>query len=156
MTDKDEKKRAEFIRGVVADEDRFQVLHDIANSLTPIYKFLRLVDGYTPAVGKVYYKSSQIELKLDELAKKYPDDQWRADLHKFWVRDWGYMHVEMHSLGYCVDPGYHSCMDGMASEVWDRYGRSSSIVRLECSRLPRLSVGSPSIKSRPSTPLTKT
>jgi hypothetical protein len=126
LTDKDEKARAQCIREVVADDDKFDTLKRIVDALTPVYRLLRLVDGYTPAVGKIYYKSSKIDSHLADLATKNPDDPWCAELHNFWVRDWGYMHVDLHSLGYCVDPGYHSCMDQMDPDVWTEFIRCAT------------------------------
>ena len=33
------------------------------------------------------------------------------------------MHVDLHSLGYCVDPEYHALMNDMPSEVWEEFVR---------------------------------
>jgi hypothetical protein len=121
LTDAEEKERAASIREIVADDDGFKLLHDLVAALTPVYKLLRLVDGYTPAVGKIYFKSQHIDGLFQKLRDDHPDDEWYLELHNYWVRDWGYMHVDLHSLGYCVDPGYHSLMDQMPADVWDEF-----------------------------------
>lgn len=90
------------------------------------YKLLRLVDGYVPVVGKVYYKAQQIDTQLRELAEAAGAPDWCGKLHAVWVRDWGYMHVDLHSLGYCVDPEYHALMDDMPSAVWSEFVRCAT------------------------------
>ena len=76
MKDADEKERAARMREYVADDARFDLLDKIVSALTPVYILLRLVDGYTPSVGKVYYKSQSIDCKLSALATENPNDLW--------------------------------------------------------------------------------
>jgi len=122
LTDADEKARATSVREILADNTRFELLADVVQALTPVYRFLRLVDGYTPAVGKVYAKALAIDEHFSRL-KDARADSWCSELHNFWIRDWGYMHVDMHSLGYCVDPEFHSQLDSMPSAVWTEFLR---------------------------------
>ena len=107
LADPDEKARTASVREILADNTRFELLVDVVQALTPVFRFLRLVDGYTPAVGKVYAKALAIDEHFSRL-KDARADSWCSELHNFWIRDWGYMHVDMHSLGYCVDPEFHS------------------------------------------------
>ena len=64
ITDAAERARATEIKDILADERRFDELKDLVSFTTPVYKLLRLVDGFTPAVGKVYYKSMKIDLDM--------------------------------------------------------------------------------------------
>ena len=58
MTDAAEKTRAQEIKQIVGDDNRFDMLHELVSFVKPVYKFLRIVDGFTPAVGKVYHKAT--------------------------------------------------------------------------------------------------
>ena len=97
-------------------------------ALTPVYKLLRQVDSYTPAVGKVYFRSQAIDTHFAKLAADHPNDSFYSELHTsgYWIRDWGYMHVDLHSLGYCVDPAYHSLMDQMEPVIWEEFVRCAA------------------------------
>ena len=126
MKDADEKERAARMREYVADDARFDLLDKIVSALTPVYILLRLVDGYTPSVGKVCYKSQSIDSKLSALATENPNDLWYQSLHEFWVRDWGYLHADLHSLGYAVGPEYHHLMDSMPADFWTEFIRCAT------------------------------
>ena len=126
ITDAAERARATEIKDILADEGRFHTLKDLVSFTTPVYKLLRLVDGFTPAVGKVYYKSMKIDLDMRASAEQAGWDSWQADLYRFWVNDWGYYHCDLHSLGYCVDPEYHHLMDDMPPEVWEEFVRCAT------------------------------
>ena len=45
-------------------------MHQLASMLTPVYKLLRMVDSFTPAVGKVYYKAMKIDNDMKAIADK--------------------------------------------------------------------------------------
>ena len=123
MTDAVEKTRALEIRQIVADDRRFSCLHQLVSMLTPVYKLLRMVDSFTPAVGKVYYKAMKIDNDMKAIADEEGEDSWQAHLYRSWVSDWGYFHCDIHSLGYCLDPEYHHLMDDMPAEVWTEFVR---------------------------------
>ena len=126
MTDNAEKARALEIRQIVGDDNRFCMLQQLVDMLKPVYKFLRVVDGFTPAVGKVYHKAMMIDVDMRAIAEAEGDDSWQAELYHAWVRDWGYFHCDLHALGYCVDPEYHSYMEDMSAEVWDGFVRCAT------------------------------
>jgi hypothetical protein len=79
MTDPAEKVRAAEIREILADDERFVVLKELVAFLSPVYKLLRMVDGYTPAVGKIYYKSVRIDTEMGSTAEQAGEDSWQAD-----------------------------------------------------------------------------
>jgi hypothetical protein len=126
IKDKDEKERAKHIREIVCSDEKFTLLALLVDAFDDVYKLLRLVDGYTPVVGKVYYKANRIDAKLRELMEADNAPDWYEKLHTVWVRDWGYMHVDLHSLGYCVDPEYHALMTDMPADVWDEFVRCAT------------------------------
>ena len=59
----------------------------------------------------------------NELVEKNPDDVWCQRMRDFWRSDWNYMHVDLHSLGFCVDPEYHSHLSNMSNDVWEEFIR---------------------------------
>ena len=87
MTDAVEKARALEIRQIVADDRRFSCLHQLVSMLTPVYKLLRMVDSFTPAVGKVYYKAMKIDNDMKAIADEEGEDSWQAHLYRSWVSD---------------------------------------------------------------------
>lgn len=119
----DEKARCLRIREIPADSDRWTSLKAFISALTPVYKLLRFVDGFTPATGKVYYRSLRVEEHFNQLVEENPDTQWCGRLREFWAADWNYMHVDIHSLGFCCDPEYHSHLKDMGSGVWEEFVR---------------------------------
>ena len=121
----DDKSRCQRIRAIIADmyTDRWELLAEIVSALSPAYKLLRLVDSFTPAVGKVYYNALRVEEHFNELVLDNPVTGWCESLRDYWTADWGYMHVDMHSLGFCVDPEYHSHLKDMDGTVWNEFVR---------------------------------
>lgn len=65
----EEKERAATIRAYVDDDDAWDEVTALVQALTPAYKFLRPVDGYTPTVGKIYYKCLRIQEGFTTLAE---------------------------------------------------------------------------------------
>ena len=126
ISDLAEKARALEIRQIVADDNRFGCLKELVSFVKPVYNFLRIVDGFTPAVGKVYYKAMKIDLDMKEIAEAEGEESWQAQLYRAWVSDWGYFHCDLHSLGYCVDPEYHHLMEEMPAEVWEEFVRCAT------------------------------
>ena len=103
----EEKERAATVRAYVDDDDAWDEVTALVQALTPVYKLLRLVDGYTPTVGKIYYKCLRIQEGFTTLAESEDAPDWSAALLAYWVSDWGYLHCDLHSLGYTLDPEYH-------------------------------------------------
>ena len=126
IKDKQEKERAEYIADLVNNDNNFTLLGNLVKALRPVYKLLRMVDSYTPAVGIVYAQSLKVDTQLAALATADGADAWCEPVHNFWVRQWGYMHVDLHSLGYCVNPQYHSEMDDMPADVWTDFIRCAT------------------------------
>ena len=99
MTDAAEKARAVEIRRIVADDNRFGCLKELVSFVKPVYKLLRLVDGFTPAAGKMYYKAMKIDLDMKEIAEAEGEDSWQAHLYRSWVSDWGIFTATFTPLG---------------------------------------------------------
>jgi hypothetical protein len=72
----EDKERAATIRAYVNDEDAWEELAALVKALTPVYKLLRLVDGYTPTVGKLYYKCLRIQEGYEELVASQDAPEW--------------------------------------------------------------------------------
>ena len=123
IPDADGKARCKLIREILADVAKWDFLSKVVAALTPGYKLLRRVDGFTPAVGKVYYGALRVQEHYNELVEKNPDDVWCQRVRGFWRSDWNYMHVDLHSLGFCVDPEYHSHLSNMSNDVWEEFIR---------------------------------
>ena len=67
-----------------------------------------------------------IDVDMKEIAEAEGEESWQAHLYRAWVSDWEYFHCDLHSLGYCVDPEYHSFMEDMSAEVWDGFIRCAT------------------------------
>lgn len=126
ISDADEKARAARIREILGSDEKFQLLSDIVKALTPAYKFLRLVDSFVPAVGKVYYKAQRLQEWYEELVDQNPVAPMYAQIKAHWDNDWDYMHCDMHSLGFCVDPEYHGHLAEMDGTVWAEFIRCAT------------------------------
>jgi hypothetical protein len=107
----------------LADDTKWDTLAAVVKALAPAYKLLRLVDGHTPTVGKIYYKSQRLEESFTQLVSNNSGEDWCKRVLDFWKRDWGYMHCDLHSLGFCTDPEYQGFMDRLPSQVWDEFIR---------------------------------
>jgi hypothetical protein len=66
---------------------------------------LRLIDGDTACVGKVYYKMYSLKHSMLQVAglNARQKAQITRDLEARWT---GLLHSDIHSAGYCLDPEY--------------------------------------------------
>lgn len=74
--------------------------------VSPIIKFLRLTDGNTPVIGKVYDRMFLIDQKLQQWVTEriVPWASAALDIHR---KRWEYLHSEMHApVGYVLDPEF--------------------------------------------------
>jgi len=70
----------------------------------PVYELLRLIDGCTPVIGKVYYRMFEIQEKINN----FPGitAQQRKELYQPFVDRWAMMHTHFHAAGFLLDPEY--------------------------------------------------
>ena len=61
-----------------------------------------------------------------ELADAVDAPAWAAQLVKYWVNDWGYMHCDLHSIGYLLDPEYHEHSRDCGADVWTEFARGTT------------------------------
>jgi hypothetical protein len=74
----------------------------------------------------VYYKAQRLEEHYDQLIEEHEGVEMYAQLKAHWVNDWGYMHCDIHSLGLCVDPEYHSHLSNIDGTVWTEFIRCAT------------------------------
>jgi Protein of unknown function (DUF 659)/hAT family C-terminal dimerisation region len=70
----------------------------------PVYELLRLLDGCSPVIGKVYYRMFDIQEKINNF--KGITMQQRQDLYQSFVNRWAMLHTELHAAGFLLDPEY--------------------------------------------------
>jgi hypothetical protein len=121
----DDKERAAKVRAHLENVDNWVAARALVKALTPAYKLLRIVDGYTPTTGKIYYKCLRVQEHFAELVAADDAEDWAQELLDFWVADWGYLHCDMHSMGYLLDPEYHAHNKNCSAEVWDEFVRGA-------------------------------
>ena len=126
ISDADEKARAAEFREILGSNDKFVTLGDAAKALTPACKLLRIVDSFVPTVGKVYYKAQRLQEWYDELVDSNPGVEMYTQMKAHWEKDWDYMHCDIHSLGYCVEPEYHTHLSSMDGAVWEEFIRCAT------------------------------
>ena len=114
----EEKEKATNIRAHIDDAEAWAELAALVKALTPVYKLLRLVDGYTPTVGKIYYKSLRIQQEFEQLVESSDAPEWAQQVLDYWTDAWGYLHCDLHSLGYVLDPEYHQHSQNCSQGVW--------------------------------------
>ena len=125
LSGEDEEKATE-VRCIIEDREKWKLLADVVAAMTPAYKLLRMVDSFAPAVGKVFYKAQRLQEWYEEIAWKAVaadenDGGWQQELLDHWTEDWAYMHVDLHSLGYHVDPEYHSHLKNIDAGHWKEF-----------------------------------
>ena len=59
------------------------------------------MDGEKPAMGKVYDRMFMIGNKIDESSVP-----WKAEAAKIHEERWEYLHSDMHTAGYALDPEF--------------------------------------------------
>ena len=127
-------EKATEVRSIIEDREKWKILAEVVAAMTPAYKLLRMVDSFAPAVGKVFYKAQRLQEWYEEIAWEAvaADDGggWQQELLDHWTEDWAYMHVDMHSLGYHVDPEYHSHLGNVQAEHWEEFLRCASRMQM--------------------------
>ena len=122
----EDKEKAAQIQAHINNADAWTDAKALVAALNPVYKLLRLVDGFTPTVGKIYYKCLRVQELFEELAEQEDAPEWAGELLRFWVADWGYLHCDLHSIGYLLDPEYHAHSKDCTKEVWDEFVRGAT------------------------------
>ena len=117
-------RAARIVTHLLNDED-WRSASAIVNALQPVYKLLRLVDGYTPTTGKIYYKCLRIQEHCEALVEQ-GEHPWAEHMLKCWVDDWAYLHCDMHSMGYLLDPEYHGSSKDCGSGTWEEFVRGAN------------------------------
>ena len=82
--------------------------------MSPVVKLLRLMDGDSPAMGKIYDRMFMIGQDIDKSAIPWKDTA--ATIHS---ARWEYLHSVMHAAGYALDPEFmmmQSSMDEATQE----------------------------------------
>ena len=121
----EDKARAAKIREYIEEPDNWESAKALVKALTPVYKLLRMVDGFTPTTGKIYYKCLRAQEHFQELVESDDAPDWAQQLLDYWVADWGYLHCDMHSMGYLLDPEYHSQSKNCSVELWQEFVRGA-------------------------------
>ena len=70
----------------------------------PVYELLRLIDGRSPVIGKVYYRMFQIQETLNGFVGITPSQ--RQELYQPFVDRWAMLHTDLHCAGFLLDPEY--------------------------------------------------
>ena len=115
-----------------------QITVNVSIWCSRVQKLLRLVGGFTPTVGKIYYKCLTARLQhtasapvLPSTAKNSPSKNMLQNGQENccasgYVADWGYLHCDMHSIGYLLDPEYHAHNKGCTKGMWDEFVRGAT------------------------------
>ena len=85
----------------------------------PVYELLRLIDGATPVVGKIYYHMFKIQEKIND----YPNltTTQRKELYQPFVSRWAMLHTDLHSAGFLLDPEYVHMAQNTNEEVMNGF-----------------------------------
>jgi len=81
--------------------DRCQLYLDITK---PVYELLRLLDGCSPVIGKVYNRMFDIEEKINNFVGN--GNQQRKELYQSFVNRWAMLHTDLHAAGFLLNPEY--------------------------------------------------
>ena len=77
----------------------------VLDVLANVYLFLRLVDGSSPAMGKVYVRCIKIHIHFQDHIKDAHSTEfsWLKHMHSFFNKRWGDMHTPLHFADYMLD-----------------------------------------------------
>jgi Protein of unknown function (DUF 659)/hAT family C-terminal dimerisation region len=91
---------------LVMNESFWTEVEGLLNVMKPIFVQLRLFDGNTAAIGKVYYGMSEMVRKVRELTCR-PQAQIKriADICE---KRWNMLHTRLHAAGYVLEPEHRS------------------------------------------------
>jgi len=80
---------------------RCQMYLDLHN---PVYELLRLVDGESPVIGKLYYRMFQIQ----KIINGFPNvsDAQRRELYQRFLSRWTMLHNPLHAAAFLLDPEF--------------------------------------------------
>jgi hAT family C-terminal dimerisation region len=73
--------------------------------IEPVMELLRLVDGERPTMGKVYSNMYKVEQAIEDAKDWMPGTQ-AQDLAALWHYRWDFMHSDIHSAAYLLDPEF--------------------------------------------------
>jgi hypothetical protein len=85
----------------------------------PVYELLRLIDGATPVIGKIYYRMFEIQEKI----KNFPNitATERHELYQPFMTRWAMLHTGLHSAGFLLDPEYVNMAQTSNEEVMNGF-----------------------------------
>jgi hypothetical protein len=118
----DKKAAFRAMRALVNDDDFFDDLQIIDDTMANMFLLLRLADGDTPAMGKIYDRSAHCYAELGEAAVKINElhaiENWPVINRAHWTEDlqqyfrtcfrlrWDEWHNDLQAAGYCLDPEF--------------------------------------------------
>lgn len=85
----------------------------------PVYELLRLVDGASPVIGKIYYRMFQIQEKINNFPGITATQ--RKELYQPFVDRWAMLHTDLHSAGFLLDPEYVGLAQNTNEEVMNGF-----------------------------------
>lgn len=106
------------VKRTVLDEDFWTSMVSVLRISLPIIKLLRLTDGNTPVIGKVYDRMFLIEQKLQRWVSDGTVPWASTALEKHRER-WEYLHSDMHAAGYALDPEFLETVGEIDSATQD-------------------------------------
>ncbi|KAK3272122.1 hypothetical protein CYMTET_18638 [Cymbomonas tetramitiformis] len=119
---------SEEVSGIVSSPATWKMPELLMKYLEPVYMFLRLTDGDTPCVGKIYYKFFTLASSFDQI-QGLPAAK-RTQLKLITEQRWEFAHSDLHCAGFCVDPEYWDSDFGQESNHEVMQGFRKSVRKL--------------------------
>jgi Protein of unknown function (DUF 659)/hAT family C-terminal dimerisation region len=107
------------ITQLVTSEDFWAKCQMYVDFNMPVYELLRLIDGRSPVIGKVYYRMFQIQEKIKGFVGITPSQ--RQQLYQPFVDRWAMLHTDLHSAGFLLDPEYIGMAQHTNEEVMNGF-----------------------------------
>ena len=82
----------------------------------PVVKLLRMLDGNTCCMSKVYDRMFMIGQRIESLELKVP---WFKELAEIHSDRWEYLHSPMHAAAYALDPQFRDAAGDLDEATTD-------------------------------------
>ena len=101
-----DKEKFEEIKSSVFNRVLWEDVFEIVEVLSNVYLLLKLADGSTPAMGKVYARCLEVDIALQDAVEAARGERrtWLQTVRQFFAKRWKDLHNPLHSAGYCLDP----------------------------------------------------
>ena len=109
------KKTSDDITKLILSEEFWNKCQLYVDINQPVHELLRLLDGSSPVIGKIYYRMFDIQEKIKAFTGISPLQC--SEIYQCFVYRWGMLHTTLHAAGFLLDPEYVGMAQNTNEEV---------------------------------------